>query len=66
MIAKWLCNTLDLGGRDGRLSFSKLMAVAVLCAGTFSELSAVLGVALLAASFGVKAFLAFLSRKAGE
>jgi hypothetical protein len=54
---------IGLTGADGRLSFSKLVTVAVLA------LSAVTGtfglgiaVAALASSFGAKTFLAFLSR----
>jgi hypothetical protein len=58
-----ICGFLGLTGSDGRLSFSKMVTLTVLAlsviTGTFG-----LGIAVaaLAASFGAKTFLAFLSR----
>ncbi len=58
-----LAAALGLTGADGHLSFSKMVTVTVLVlsylTGTFS-----LGIAIaaLTASFGVKAWLAFLAR----
>lgn len=58
----FLVELIDVGGSDGRPSFSKLVLIAVLILGTFYHLSAILGIACLAASFGVKTFTAFLNR----
>lgn len=54
--------SIDIGGADRRASFSKLVLIAVLVLGTFYKLPVVLGIACIAASFGVKTFLAFLNR----
>jgi hypothetical protein len=53
---------IDIGGADQRASFSKLVLIAVLILGTFFQLPVVLGIACIAASFGLKTFTAFLNR----
>lgn len=56
----YLAATAALRGADNRLSFSKLVVVTVLARG--AALNPLVAVACLAASFGVRAFMAYLSR----
>lgn len=53
---------LDLGGSDGKISFQKEMLIAVLVCGTLWKLDTVLGVAIIAGSFGRTVFLAWVNR----
>lgn len=57
-VAAWF----DLTGCDGRLSFTKVTTWLVLAGGTFGKLAVVLGIAVIASSYGLKGFMAFLSR----
>lgn len=59
----WPFRLLGLTGADGYLSFSKMMAIAIFW-GCFwlGALSLGVVIALLAAAFGVKVFLAFINR----
>ena len=52
----------DMTGKDGRLSFSKWVTLVVLVCATFWKLDAVIAIGVIAAAFGIKAFLAFVNR----
>lgn len=60
LLRAYLAATAALRGDDERLSFSKLITIAVLVRG--EHINPVVAIAVLAASFGVKAFMAYLER----